>query len=151
MPKVTINDSKGLLVEAGNGFVVSSTPTFTVTPIASLQTQTAATTIQPGVHAVSGSQGVITLTLPQASTVPGGVFIVRSNSPSAHVLTGSDPGFVGTRSIVAPLTGSVPYAGPQQVGSRLTFSAAAGNSVVLVCDGRNFLVTSQSGSFTYGG
>ena len=139
MPKVTINDSKGLLVEAGSGFYVASNP------IASLQSQTAANTITPGVHLVSGTASAITLTLPLASAVPGGLFVVRSASVHAHILTGTDS---GSECIVAPITGAL---GKQQTGSRLTFTSGVGNSVSLLSDGKNFLVTSQSGSFTYGG
>lgn len=149
-------------IDSTNGVVTSidavgSTTAGTVT-VGGLKTRvvalTAAGTIslaQAGVITVSGSGGSgapLTFVMPTAASCPGAMFVVRSISNHAHVLTGSQE-TAGTRVFSALASGS-----NTARGSALTFPIAApfgsttvGNpSVALVSDGVNFLVLGASGS-----
>ncbi|TXH08170.1 MAG: hypothetical protein E6R04_11410 [Spirochaetes bacterium] len=98
-----------------------------------------------GVTTLSGS-GVLTQVLPLASACPGAEFVFRSLSAHAHVLTGSQE-TAGTRNIQCAFSSSN---GPTASGSKFTFGATVGNSVILKSDGLSFHVMSYSGSFTLG-
>lgn len=146
MPKVVINDSQGLVQKAGSGVEISSTVSMASLPTSPVSNFTAATTIvAPGVYTLSASQGVLTTTMPLASAVPGGLFVFRSTSPSAHVLTGSQESN-GTL-VFAGMAGAT----PNNQGSALTLPAVEGSSVALISDGKSFLVTAASGSCTISG
>ena len=148
MPKVTISDSQGLVQSSGSGVEINSAVTFSSLPVASVSAITSNSTVSsPGVYTISGS-GVpaLAVTLPLASSVPGGLFVFRSASPDhAHFLTGS-----------AETNGTKVFAGhpgatPDNQGSKLTLAVGVGSSVALICDGKSFLVSAVSGSCTIAG
>ena len=143
MPKVTISDTQGIVQSTGTGITIesklSSFPSQTVNSV----TATGAVTLG-GVYTVSGNS-VVTTTMPLASDAPGAMFIFRTLSAHAHILTGSQEtagtkvfcGFPGT-SVAAQ-------------GSSLALPAVVGSSVALISDGKSFLVTAVSGSCTISG
>jgi hypothetical protein len=144
MPKVTYSAVKGLVQEAGSGIsltsdsiVFSSLPTSTVQAIAASSAVTA-----PGVYTLSGSAGAIGATLPVPSDVPGGTFIFRSTSASAHFLTGS------TASAGVNIFAGMAGATPANVGQKLAFPAVIGSSVTLVSDGLSYCFSAASGTMT---
>ena len=144
MPKVVYDATRGLVQETGSGIsltsnsiVLSSLPTSTVQAIAA-----AATVTSPGVYTLSGSAGAIGATLPVPSDVPGGVFVFRSTSASAHFLTGSASS-AGVN-IFAGMAGAT----PANLGQKVTFPATIGSSVSLVSDGLSYCVMAASGSMT---
>lgn len=139
MPKVTYNSSTGLVQEAGTGIQFNELP---FSPVQAITTTLSSVTTA-GVYTVSASSGVLTTYLPNPSAIPAGMVVVRSTSPSAHVLTGSS-GVVGVN-IFAGAVG-----GPVAEGQKLTFPATTGASVALISDGRAYLIAATSGSFTIG-
>lgn len=145
MPKVIINNNQGLVQESGSGLEISSTVSLTSMPTSPVSALTAATTItNPGVYTISGA-GILTMTMPLASSVPGGLFVFRAASAHAHVLTGSQE--VNGTQVFAGHVGAT----PANAGSALTFPAVVGSSVALISDGKNYLFTAASGSFTISG
>jgi len=150
MPKVTIDDSKGLVQAAGKGVELKSNVVIHTGAELSRKAKalTASTTLTVGgLYTVSSSTaGAKTLTFPTASTVAGSMFIVRNLSADATILTGSDSGigsFCGT--------GAGNHASGSDHGGKLTMSAVTGASVAMMCDGVQYLVTATSGSVTYAG
>lgn len=151
MPKVTISDSQGLVQSEGSGVEfnssvsINSSISMSKLPTSVVSAQTAnATLVSPGVYTVSGS-GVVTMTMPLASGVPGGLFVFRCASAHAHVLTGSQE-TSGTRVFAGQ-----PGATPDTQGSKLTLPAVVGSSVALISDGVSFLLSAASGSCTING
>lgn len=155
MSKVTIG-SKGVVEQKGSNELKidvpvtfpadgASTVSFPYSPTATVQAQTADATLRyGGVYTLSGN-AVITMTMPFASAVPGARFIFRCASAHAHILTGSQE-TAGTK-VFAGIAGAT--GGTQ--GSKLALPNIVGSSVVLECDGVNFLVSAMSGSCTING
>jgi len=151
MPKVTVDDSKGLVQSSGSGVefnssvLINSPVSMTSLPTTTVSAKTAAETlVSPGVYTVSGISA-LTMIMPQASSVPGGTFVFRTASAHAHILTGSQEAN-GTK-VFAGQAGATPDA----QGSRLTLSAVQGSSVALISDGASFLLMAASGSHTING
>jgi len=143
--KTIISDSFGMKqVADGSGLQIDSS--LSSSPSLSVQALSSATTLTAGgVFTVSGAAAVTT-TMPLASSVPGSTFVFRSLSPHAHALTGSQE-TAGTLAFcgVPGLTGA------NGSGSKLALSAVIGSSVVLVSDGKSFVLTGMSGSVTLSG
>jgi hypothetical protein len=134
MPKVIYTAAKGLVQEGGSGI------TFETGPTTSVQAKVADGTISsPGVYTISGSAAV-TLTMPVAADVPGGIFVFRAESVHAHAVTGS---------LETP--GTTVFTNGTVNGSKVALSAVLGNSVSLISDGKNFCVLANSGSLTISG
>lgn len=151
MPKVVINDLNGLFQESGSGLsvdssvTISSPVTMSTLPKSTVVAKTtAATIVNPGVYTIS-STGALTMTMPLAADVPGGLFVFRSTSAHAHVLTGSQE--AGGTLVFAGMPGAT----PANQGSALTLPAVVGSSVALISDGKSYLVTAASGSCTISG
>jgi hypothetical protein len=145
MPKVTINDSQGLVQSTGSGVELNSTVSMTSLPTTPVSAKTAAETlVSPGAYTVSGSSA-LTMIMPQASSVPGGTFVFRTASAHAHILTGSQEAN-GTK-VFAGQAGAT----PDTQGSKLTLSAVQGSSVALISDGASFLLMAASGSHAISG
>jgi hypothetical protein len=151
MPKVTINDSQGLVQSSGSGVEfnssvsINSPVSMTSLPTTAVSAKTAAETlVSPGAYTVSGSSA-LTMIMPQASSVPGGTFVFRTASAHAHILTGSQESS-GTK-----VFAGMPGATPDAQGSKLTLSAVQGSSVALISDGASFLLMAASGSHTISG
>jgi hypothetical protein len=139
MVKLKVTD-KGLIAYPGSGFdgAFTSVPTQTKTASATL------TAVETGVTILSASQGALTLTLPTAAASAGLNYIIRSSSPSAHVVTSSqDAGNV----ICVGLAGTLNESGSN--ASSVTFPAVVNSSLVLLSDGANWCVLANSGSMTY--
>lgn len=145
MPKVTINDSQGLVQSTGSGVEINSSISMSSLPTATVSAQVASAVVSaPGVYTLSGS-AALTMTMPLASSVAGGLFVFRSASAHAHALTGS-----------LEVAGTLVFAGqpgavPDNQGSKLALSSVQGSSVALISDGKSFLVTAASGSCTISG
>ncbi len=92
-----------------------------------------------GLNVVSSS-GVVTLTMPGADSVAGGLLAFRVGSAHAHILTAS----------LAPI-GTTPFTDGTQKGSKVTLLATVGTSAVFMSDGLNFLVMGRSGSVAISG
>lgn len=134
MPKVVYTAEKGLVQEQGSGIVFESSP------LSSVQAKVATGVITtPGVYTLSGSAAV-TMTMPLANDVPGGVFVFRAASVHTHALTGS-----------AEAAGTTVFTNGTNKGSSLALTAVIGNSVSLISDGKNFCVMANSGSLTISG
>ena len=140
---VTI-DSRGIVITPGSGLTINGVASVsglltatsgTIGAQIALSANTVLTT--GGVYTLSSSSAAIKATLPAASTVPGALFIFRAASAHAHQITGSNVAVAGTKTI-CDVTGS---------GTRLALPATVNTSVALLCDGVNFLVHGQSGSF----
>lgn len=140
MPKVNYTESAGLYQTSGTGIQ------FETTPFSPVQTITAspATVDAPGVYLLSKASGDITVVMPTAASVPGGVFVFRQADagPRQHVLTGSAE--VGGKKVFCGQAGAI----PESNGSRLRFPALANSSVTLISDGFNFCLAAASGSMT---
>jgi len=137
MPKVVYNESQGLIQQAGSGIQFETTP---FSPVQAITTDSS-TIGAPGVYTVSGASALTTF-VPDPSSVPGGMVIVRAISNKAHILTGSAN--VAGVNIFAGRLG-----GPVREGTKLLFAGTAeGESVSLVSDGRAYLLTGMSGSCT---
>lgn len=141
MPKVVYTEAKGLVQQAGSGFQTDDMPYTTV------QAKTAAFTIgQPGVYTVTAGAAVA-VTMPAASTFPGGLFTVRNGDAFQNFLTASASEINGTKVFKAPITASINNTNSvQDQGWKLTLSPTVGSGVTLYCDGKNFLVLASSGS-----
>ncbi len=142
MPKLVYTPAKGLVQEAGTGISLETdNVSFTSLPFTPVQAiTTSATVTAPGVYTIAGTTTPVVM--PLASAHPGATFVFRSASNSAHFLTGSAEA-VGT-----PVFVGQPGGTPGGVGSKLTFAATSGTSVVLVSDGRRFCITAGSGSIS---
>ena len=137
MPKVTYTAARGLIQEAGSGISFSELP---FSPVQAI-TATGTTITKPGVYTVSGASA-LTTTVPNPSSVPGGVVIVRAISDKAHILTGS--------SAVAGVNifRSSPLATANVTGQKITFAATVGETVTLISDGLAFCIAAGSGSIS---
>jgi len=142
MPKVTIDDSQGLVQSAGSGLQINSSVSLSHLPTTSVAAQTSAGTLSaPGVYTLSGSTA-LTWVMPLASSVAGGTFVFRSASAHAHVLTGSQE--TSGKRVFAGMVGAT----PENEGSALALEGVQGSSVALISDGNKFLVMAASGSCT---
>lgn len=150
MPKVVVND-QGLVQQTGSGFEFQVSPIVPVTPL--LSSSTAPLTLSAGgTYTVTGSaasgNNITQIVMPLASSVPGAVFVIRSLSPDAHFLTGSQE--VNGTKVFAGHIGTT----PDTQGSKLTLATngtVSGCSVALISDGKSFLVMAASGSCTISG
>lgn len=142
MPKIKYTAEKGLVQESGSGVdFQADSVSFNSLPFSPVQAiTTAATVTSPGAYTIAGTTTPVVM--PLAATFPGGTFVFRSASASAHYLTGSAES-AGTAVFVGQQGAT-----PAGVGSKLTFAAATGTSVVLVSDGKNYCITAGSGSIT---
>ena len=131
MAKTTISNEKGIFTEKdGNGLTVDDAITFKSTPKGTVQAKTdTATLVEPGVYTIAAG-GIKLLTLPLASAVPGGLFIIRAASAHAHVVTASAE-TAGTQAFILSGTAPVVYQ-----SSRVELTGAVGNSVSFVSDGK---------------
>ena len=140
MVKTRITDA-GIIQEPGSGFEGSIT-------VVNSRTRTASATVTSqdvGINILSASQGALTMTMPTAASAPGNLFIFRSTSPSAHVITSSqDTGNVIVHGIIG---GAINVTGVN--ASKVTFPAVAGSSLLLISDGANWVVHGGSGSMTF--
>lgn len=115
--------------------------------VTALSTASTLSLAQAGVVTLSGS-AALTFVMPTAASCPGSMFVVRTTSNHAHVLTGSQE-VNGTKVFSILASGSA-----TNNGSALTFPLAGaagtptggGPSVALLSDGKNFLVIGASGS-----
>ncbi len=144
---VTTNAAAGITVErnAGNKgyapFPVDSTPT--------VVTSSTLDASNCGLTVLSGTTGVIAITMPLASTVAGATFVFRSTSADAHTLSGSqEASGIKVFDMASGSNGSL-AAGVS--GSKLTFPAIPGATVVLVSTGVSFMVLRVSGTMTVNG
>lgn len=140
----TIIDHRGIYqIADGDGFEIAGAVTTTQLPTTTVSAKTASETLTtPGVFTLSGSGAALTMVLPLASAVPGGLFVFRTLSAHAHVLTSSQE--AGGSTVFAGIPGGT----PNNCGAACTLPAVVGSSVALICDGLNFLVTAASGSCT---
>ena len=129
MPKVVYTPEKGLVQEAGSGISFSTLPF----AVAQTQNTSSGSVSQPGVYTVSGT-AVVTTVLPNAATVPGGLFVFRSLSTQAHALTGSVVGNIFTDGTAA--------------GKNVALRNVVGSSVSLLSDGLSYCIVAKSGSLT---
>ena len=140
MPKVVYTTSKGLVQQAGEGFQLEDLP------FSPVQGKTAAfSAAQPGVYTVTAG-GAVGVTMPLASSFPGGLFTIRNGDAFANFLTCSLEAN-GTKAFVL---GNV-TAGSVQNGSKVTLQAVAGASVAVISDGKNYIVLPGSGSIAFSG
>ena len=141
MPKVTVNDARGLIQTRGTGIQFQSTP------YATIQTQnvSSGTITAPGVYTISSSiAGAISTIMPLAAAVPGGVFVFRNLSADPNFLTGSAE-VGGTRVFKSTITGSE----VQSQGSKLVMFPGIGSSVVRISDGFSYLTVANSGTIGF--
>ena len=152
MPKVKIEDSRGLVIEAGKGFEVQAPPTFTKNTLNS-----ASASIAPGLNVIPAGTAATTFVFPTASDHPGQTFIISNHTANPHVLTASNVPTTptGFNTICDGNTGLATGNGGNYgvaEGQRITFGNAATTtskygSITLVCDGFSYAVLTSSGSF----
>ena len=131
---VSINGAMAVNQNANNtGFLPYSLTAREKTDSATL------TLLDAGLITVSKGSAA-TIVMPLASTVPGAMFIVRTTTAAAHILTGSQEA-----------NGTLVFSDGTSHGSRATLAAVIGSSVALLSDGKNFLVLGNSGSVTIAG
>lgn len=151
MPKIKVDDRQGLAQEAGTGIefnsaiTVNSTVSMQSLPIAAVSLKTdPSTIITPGVYSLNYDVSA-TWVMPLASSVPGGIFVFRTEDGSPHSLTGSQE--ASGKKVFAGMPGST----PENNGSRLTLATGTNRSVALISDGVSFLVMASSGSCSISG
>ena len=146
MPK-TIIDHRGIYqIADGDGFEIAGAVTTSQLPTTTVSAKTTSATLtSPGVYTLSGSSAALTMVLPLAADVAGGLFVFRSLSAHAHVLTSSQE--TGGSSVFAGMPGAT----PANRGAAVTLPSVVGSSVALISDGLNFLVTATSGSAVISG
>lgn len=92
---------------------------------------------QLGSCTLSGTAGVpLVLALPQASSVPGGYYVLRNLDTTQHIISASND--TGNKVCAAGAVG--------HTGTKVTFPAIANSSVKLESDGFNWGVYTISGS-----
>lgn len=131
---VTTKDTQGFSVEKD-----TKNRGFSPYRVDSITAITASSTLlfgHAGLCTISGA-GVLTTVLPLASNSPGVEFFFRSLSANSHIVTASAE-TAGTRPILSQLSSSS--------GTKITFGATVGTSVLLKSDGLNWHVLSFSGS-----
>lgn len=94
--------------------------------------------LNAGITTISGSTA-LTAIMPLASDAIGGTYILRNTSAHSHILTGSLEA-AGTE-VFSTVSGTL-----YNSGSAFTLGNVVGDSVVLLCDGVNFVVIGGSGS-----
>lgn len=107
-----------------------------------------ATVTTPGMYTLQGTTTPIVVTMPSASNVPGAIFVFKSLSAHFHHLTGSQE-VGGTRvfcHMAQQLLSQSAFVTGSGVGSRCELRPVVGSSVVLLCDGTNYMVTAMSGT-----
>lgn len=150
MVKVRVTD-RGIITEPGSGF--EGAPT--TVPSSTKTADTTLSALDAGVTVMSASQGVLTVTLPSAASAIGGIFVFRSSSPSAHVLTAStDAGntIYTTSGTAVGQVGSLTSLGgglPGTNASKITFPAVVGSSVAMMSDGNGWGVLFGSGTLAF--
>ena len=148
MPKVTITNAKGMEQVGGKGLELDQGPVLQVSPL------TADTTVSlPGVYTLDKSSA-ITVTMPAAANVPGGIFTFRTiSSHTAHDLTGSDSGTVSFAGVSGSVNGNVNEAHhfASYRGGAMALAPRVGASLTLYCDGARYLVMASSGSLAFSG
>lgn len=110
-------------------------------PTRTVSASTTLTRRDAGVVVMTASAGALTVTLPVASTMPADVIILRSSSPSAHVITSSqDAGnaIFGGSPGVLNCTGSN--------ASSVTFPSVEGSTLGLMSTGAGWMILAASGS-----
>lgn len=128
-------------MEPGSGFEGPN-------PVAS-QTKTATFSLavdDAGVIIMSASAGALTGTMPSVSSGIGKMFVFRSTSPSAHVLTAS----AGDGNVFSQLFAGTNGAGVNtgSHASKLALPAVANSSVAVLSDGAHWLIIGGSGTLT---
>jgi len=143
MPKIKYTAEKGLVQETGSGVdFQTDSLSFNAMPFSPVQSIAAAATVtSPGVYTIAGGSPTAVV-MPLAASHPGATFVFRSASAQAHFLTGSAE--VAGVPVFAGQQGAIPAG----VGSKLTFAASTGTSVVIVSDGIRFCISAGSGSIT---
>jgi hypothetical protein len=134
---------------AGAGSVTLAGVKTQITPLTTASTLSLQ---QAGVVTVSGS-AVLTFVMPTAASCPGSMFVVRSLSNHAHVLTGSQESN-GTKVFSLLASGSSAVNGSAltlALGGTAGAATGGGPSVALLSDGKNFLVIGSSGSVALSG
>lgn len=148
MASVTINDTQGLVVNKdGSGLTVQSPLSVANLPTTPVSPKTAITTlVSPGVYTMTagGNSGFV---MPLASSVPGGIFVVRNGDAYANILTGSQEA-QGTKVFKGFVSGTMMA---QEEGSKISLPNIVGASVALISDGKSFLVLASSGSLSFSG
>lgn len=107
--------------------------------VTALTAETTMSLQQAGVVTISGT-GALKMVMPTAASCPGSMFIFRTLSAHAHILSASQES-----------NGTKAFTDGDANGSRITFGAAVGNSLAMVSDGVSFLLLQKSGSFTLAG
>lgn len=141
---VSTNNAQGFSVSRDSGN--AGFGPFKVDSVNALTTSTTLGVDAAGVNTVSGS-AALTQSMPLASDCPGATFVFRSLSAHAHVFTGSQE-TAGTK-VFSVMSGTANGTGAS--GSRLTFGTTVGTSVMMISDGKSFLVLGASGSVTPAG
>ena len=144
MPKVVYTAAQGLVQSAGSGVELNTTSlNFSSLPFSPVQAITTAGAViaTAGVYTVSGASA-LTTTVPNPSSIPGGMVIVRAISGKTHSLTGS-AAVAGVN-----IFRSSPLATANVVGQKFNFASNVGETVTLISDGLAFCVAAGSGSIT---
>ncbi len=145
--KVTLDPTEGLVqttVAAGSADALPQGFSPFRLPTTRLSTNTTLSADSGGVYAITSSTGgAKTITLPAASAAPGIMYVFRSLSADAHVITASNE-VVKTKAISFGAPSGSTSSGT--VGSRLAFPATIGCSAAMVGTGQGWLVLSVSGS-----
>lgn len=138
---VTSNTAVGITVERN-----AANKGFAPYPADSVLTVTTSVTLDAsscGLTVLSGTAGALTLVMPSAAVTAGATFIFRSTSADAHILTGSQEA-QGVK-VFDFATGSMGASPAAISGSRVTFPAIPGATLIMVSTGQSFMVTRVSG------
>lgn len=136
----TVITGKGVIQLPGNGFEASPS-------VAATQTRTASATLtanDAGVTVLTSSAGVLTMVMPTVAAAAGAMFVFRSTSPAAHIITCSQD--TGNKFVRAYGQATANATGSH--GDSITLPATAGTSVAMIGDGANWLIIGGSGSIT---
>lgn len=148
----TINTTSGVVSSTDSTSAGSVTMGAVKTQVTALTAASTMSLAQAGVITVSGSSA-LTFVMPTAASCPGSMFVVRSLSNYAHVLTGSQESN-GTKVFSLLASGSSAVRGSAltlALGGAAGAATGGGPSVALVSDGANFLVIGSSGSVALSG
>jgi hypothetical protein len=148
----TINTTLGVVSSTDSAAAGSVTIAGAKTQVTALTSAATLDLTQAGVITVSGSSA-LTFVMPTAASCPGSMFVVRSLSNYAHVLTGSQE-TNGTKVFTLLASGSSAVNGSAltlALGGVAGAATGGGPSVALLSDGKNFLVLGSSGSVALSG
>ena len=140
--KVRYTNEKGLFHEGGEGVVLKSFPSHVASGSVKVIAANESLTV-PGVYSVSGNR---TLTLPEPTSCPGGLFVVQQTDGNATTINPAQGcTLISTFADAGLSTGATRAS---KCANSLASAGVANESCVLVSDGINWQLVAFRGTWT---